>query len=90
MPLSTGHKNKQKAWRKEAEIINAAVGSNHNGRRARSMGSQYAGSGPVAPEILIGMFERAGIKMPKAEAFRDMMNQLKTNSEKEEKVEAVV
>ncbi len=88
MPLSTGHRNKQKVWRKEARVINAGVGSKHNGRRAKMTGNPYMGSGPVASEILIGMFERAGIKMPRAEAFREAFNNMRIQKQMDEELKA--
>lgn len=75
MPLSKGHKNKMKKWRRESP-------GNHNGRQLRNL--QYgfiSGGAPVATELLTGLLARAGIKMPKAEAFRDMLNRLKAEKE---------
>ncbi len=91
MPVSTGGKNKQKKWRKEAEFVNAALGVKHKGRQAKLLGQQpqYAGTGPVAPELLVGMFERAGIIMPKAIAFRDALRKLEAEKAETKEEETV-
>ncbi len=66
---------KQKAWRKLAERINDAVGTKHNGRRAKMFGSDQR---PAAASVLVaGLFEKAGIHMPKAEMLRKMLNDAK-------------
>ncbi len=69
MPRSA--KNKVKAWRRNSP-------GNHLGRKVKHMSMQQAhgATGSTATELLTGMFARAGIRMPKAEAFRDMLNRL--------------
>lgn len=83
MPRSA--KNKVKAWRRNSL-------GNHTGRKMKYLSMQQAigGNGSTAPELLAGMFSRAGISMPKAEAFRDMLKRLIAEKEaKNELVEAV-
>lgn len=69
--------NKVKAWRRNSP-------GNHLGRKLKHISAQnvIGGRGPVASEILVGMFERAGIRMPKAEAYRDMLNRLIADQQK--------
>ena len=69
MPRSA--KNKMKAWRRNSP-------GNGLGRKLKHMSMQQAigGTGTAAPELLAGVFSRGGIKMPKAESFRTMLNNL--------------
>lgn len=77
MPLSTGHRNKMKKWRKESP-------GNHMGRQLKHMQNGFtAGNGAAAPELLAGLFARAGIKMPRAEAFRDALQRMMREKEAE-------
>ena len=70
--------NKMKAWRRTSP-------GNHIGRRLKhvAMANAHGGRGSTAPELLAGMFERAGIKMPKAEAYRDMLKNMLAEKEAE-------
>ena len=80
MPLSTGHKNKMKQWRRESP-------GNHVGRKMKQYNAmQSSGSGPVAPELLVGLFSRAGIRMPKAEMFKDMLARFKADADAKQAV----
>jgi hypothetical protein len=87
--------NKMKAWRKQAEEVNREM-SVIEGKRVYNKGRmakfatqmQTRGTGPVAPELLVGLLERGGIRMPKAEAFRDML--MKMKAEHDAKVAAEV
>lgn len=81
--------NKMKAWRREAAEINEALGSKHKGRMAKqSKQMQSRDIGPVASPLIAGLFERGGIRMPKAEMFRDMMNRLKAEHDAKVAAEA--
>jgi hypothetical protein len=76
MPRSA--KNKMKAWRRDSM-------GNHTGRRTKhiAMQNSFGGRGSTATELLTGLFARAEIKMPKAEAFRDMLKRLIAEKEAE-------
>lgn len=86
---------KMKAWRKEAEAVNLEL-SLIDGKRVYNKGRQAKiekqmqafGSGPAAPVLIAGLFERGGIRMPKAEAFREMMKRLKEQHDAEQAAKA--
>ena len=60
-----------KLWRKKAEEINSEMGSKHNGRRFKD---QFAVMQPsvASNPLLMGLMQRAGIKMEKFEFAAQM------------------
>ncbi len=83
MPRSA--KNKMKAWRR------TSLG-NHTGRKMKhiAMQNSVGGTGSTATELLTGLFSRAEIRMPKAEAFRDMLQRLVASKQAEAEADAIV
>lgn len=91
MTMAKTSKNKMKAWRKEAAAVNREMSSiegmrvYNKGRQAKhAKQMQSFGTGPAAPVLIAGLFERGGIRMPKAEAFRDMLQKLKEQHDAEQ------
>lgn len=60
-----------KLWRKKAEQINFEMGSKHNGRKFKD---QFAMMQPsiVSNPLLMGLMQKAGIKMEKIELATQM------------------
>lgn len=87
MPLSKGHKNKMKLWRRQAEVANMMAGR----RVGRMMKYQMRSinQSPAAASItLISLLNRGGIEMPSLAKFNAYVDQLnKTAQERSERIE---
>lgn len=80
MPLSTGHKNKMKQWRQQAETANKLAGR-RVGRMLKYKMIEMNTSTAGASSLLIGMLQRAAVPMPSATAFAKYMKSLEVKSE---------
>lgn len=74
MPLSKGHKNKMKMWRKESP-------GNHIGRKLKYQMINMSRNRAAASSLLIDMFAGAGIHMRTYAAFQEMMKNAKLEQE---------
>ena len=75
MPLSTGHKNKMKAWRREARVANAMAGK-RIGRMLKYQSVNLSNRGAAASSLLIDLLQRAEVPLRSVDNFKKYMSGL--------------